>query len=608
MAALRWVFVWSGVLLMATQPLAATIVVDGEGGGDFTSIQPAIDAAADGDTVLIAAGEYAIREPLTYRGKAIVVKGEAGAEGTVIRMAEPSADPERASILIFESGEGNESSLVDVTLTGGRGTVTQCDQGECTTDGGAILCREGTSPTFVGCAIAESSADRGGGLFCGARCAPVIEGCTFRRNRASDGGGAIHARDESSLTLTECRILENEGGAGAGVLCLGSASLTDCTIAGNVGMERCEGSSCHSAEGAGVLCRDAVLMRCAITGNYSDGGGGGLSGEGVTLTDCIVTGNCSKANGGGMYSNTAGRRSTATGCLIAENTARRGGGTYGPWALKNCTVTGNAGGGVGNSFLTNCIVWDNAGGSFGGVAAPSPSTYSCVEGDGVLPGEGNIDEDPFLCGWGTATEVFVDPSFQGPADGSASRPFPDLGAALQYDHALRRDSPCLGTGEAGADMGAPTGVCDGPSGRSRTIRLAAGTYRMTGWNLSHDVSLIGAGPDATFIEDSVLGLRTGARLSGVTVRHGRKTAGLLIGLGESPAIEGCAITENDNMYGGGGVVIQGGAPTLRDCRIALNRGDGGGGIHATGGSPRIEGCVIERNWGHRVGGGLDLDG
>ena len=42
---------------------AATITVDLDGGGDYTEIQPANDAAADGDIVLIKAG--GIRDPGT---------------------------------------------------------------------------------------------------------------------------------------------------------------------------------------------------------------------------------------------------------------------------------------------------------------------------------------------------------------------------------------------------------------------------------------------------------------------------------------------------------------------------------------------------------------
>ena len=40
-----------------------TITID-LGGGDFTEIPPAIDAAEDGDTVLVKPGEYEITETL----------------------------------------------------------------------------------------------------------------------------------------------------------------------------------------------------------------------------------------------------------------------------------------------------------------------------------------------------------------------------------------------------------------------------------------------------------------------------------------------------------------------------------------------------------------
>jgi len=43
---------------------AATMIVDPDGSGDFTQIQVAIDAAADGDTVLVKPGEYVVTESI----------------------------------------------------------------------------------------------------------------------------------------------------------------------------------------------------------------------------------------------------------------------------------------------------------------------------------------------------------------------------------------------------------------------------------------------------------------------------------------------------------------------------------------------------------------
>lgn len=65
-----------GIMVLASSSLtAATVTVDLSGTGDFTTIQPAIDAAKDGDTVLVQPGEYVITEPINFTGKAIEVNG-----------------------------------------------------------------------------------------------------------------------------------------------------------------------------------------------------------------------------------------------------------------------------------------------------------------------------------------------------------------------------------------------------------------------------------------------------------------------------------------------------------------------------------------------------
>ena len=61
MTSLRWI-TGSSVALCAFASFGwcATIVVDIQGGGAFTAIQPALDVANDGDTVLVKPGEYVI--------------------------------------------------------------------------------------------------------------------------------------------------------------------------------------------------------------------------------------------------------------------------------------------------------------------------------------------------------------------------------------------------------------------------------------------------------------------------------------------------------------------------------------------------------------------
>ncbi len=63
------------IVLALSTPLAAqaTWTVDDDGPADFASIQAAVDAAADGDTLLVRAGNYL---PTVIDGKGLVIQGE----------------------------------------------------------------------------------------------------------------------------------------------------------------------------------------------------------------------------------------------------------------------------------------------------------------------------------------------------------------------------------------------------------------------------------------------------------------------------------------------------------------------------------------------------
>lgn len=55
---MKKLFVLSVFLICATSIWATTIVVDQNGGGQFTTIQAAINAASSGDTVKVWPGTY----------------------------------------------------------------------------------------------------------------------------------------------------------------------------------------------------------------------------------------------------------------------------------------------------------------------------------------------------------------------------------------------------------------------------------------------------------------------------------------------------------------------------------------------------------------------
>jgi hypothetical protein len=74
-------FAWACAALLAGAVTArATVVVDPAGGGDFTTLQAAIDAARDGEQILVKAGSYG--QPLdefVIAGKGLAIMAEAGA-------------------------------------------------------------------------------------------------------------------------------------------------------------------------------------------------------------------------------------------------------------------------------------------------------------------------------------------------------------------------------------------------------------------------------------------------------------------------------------------------------------------------------------------------
>jgi sulfopyruvate decarboxylase TPP-binding subunit len=108
------------MILAAVSASAVTHIVDGSGGGDFETVQAAVDAASTGDTLLIRAGIY--EENVLVIGSFMTWIGE-GAGVTIIRAAaaEPAILMENAGIsaststfrsLTVESHIGNPAAVV----------------------------------------------------------------------------------------------------------------------------------------------------------------------------------------------------------------------------------------------------------------------------------------------------------------------------------------------------------------------------------------------------------------------------------------------------------------------------------------------------------------
>jgi len=378
-------------LAMSGLAQAATITVGPGADYDFDTIQAGIDAVVDGDTVLVAPGEYVITEPITFQGKAITVTSEAGPDGTAIRMGTP-VNTNRGSVIVFENNETSASVLDGFTITGGKGIFIQGVWG-----GGGIL--------FV----ASSG---------------TLNNCVIVQNRSRDAGGGVCCAYDSSVTMNNCTIMENSaegGGGGGGVIVYSgsSATLTNCDINRN---------SANIESGGGICCAYDSLVtinNCTIIDNSTQikGGGGIMSYDKslATLTNSLIARNSTQWGGGVMSERESS--STLTNCIICENSASLEGGGVVCYnksltTITNCTIWGNSaaqsGGGVecldwSSSTVTNSIIWKNSAPkgrelSVQDAASTLTITYSNVadgqtgvrvDGGSTLDwGVGNIDADP----------------------------------------------------------------------------------------------------------------------------------------------------------------------------------------------------------------------
>ncbi len=204
-------------LLVCGVTTAATITVAADGSGDYTTIQAAVNAATDGDEILVAPGTYTSSDyyVVNMKGKPITIRATGTPEETIL-------DGEDARHVVrCVNGEGPDTIIEGFTITGGSGHY----------DGGCISC-DSSSPTITGCTITGGSAYDGGGIYCWGS-SPTITDCTISDNTAGSGGG-IYCTSSSDPTITDCTISDNTANYGGGIDCWGSSpTITGCTISDN---------------------------------------------------------------------------------------------------------------------------------------------------------------------------------------------------------------------------------------------------------------------------------------------------------------------------------------------------------------------------------------
>ena len=390
---------------------------------DHPTIQGGIDAASEGDTVLVAPGFYKGpgNKNLNSWGRDLVIKSEAGADSTVIHCGRMGRGFE------FFGGESADFVVEGFTIQNGSAAW-----------GGAVYCDD-ARPTIQDCVFANNSGGRGGSIYC-YESSPGIKRCEFLDNHADVGGG-ISCEQYSKPRITDCLFTGNTAAYGGSVDCTSFSApyIKHCVLSDNVATH----------EGGAILSSGAQprIYNSTVSNNVAGRTGGGMKfyDSDPSVRNSIIShnranGTGSRAGGGGIYSENS--YSSFVNCVISENSAPLGAGgailirTFDSFSRSgqytNCTVTGNTANEAGGIHcdtwdelkMTNCIHWGNDPVEIEVRNQDPYIRHSNVEGS--WPGEGNMDADP------------------------------RFRSAKGYDYVLAPGSPCIdaGTGENdGLDWG-----------------------------------------------------------------------------------------------------------------------------------------------------------
>ncbi|MBL8999632.1 MAG: right-handed parallel beta-helix repeat-containing protein [Phycisphaerae bacterium] len=524
----------------------------------YPTIQAAINAAANGDRVVVSAGTYqgTGNRDLNPLGKAITILAADGPQVTVIDCQGSISTPRRG----FNITSGTATLVIDgFTIRSGWQS-----------NGGGIQIFGAASPTIQNCIIQSCEAGgNGGGIYVFGTGSPTIRNCNFRSNFAPYGGGFYASG--SGNPLIEDSLFENNS-------------------AGD------DGAGAYTINGP---CR---FLRCGFTMGTAQQDGSGVyvhTGGIATLTDCLFLDNI--ANGGSALSVFDGGQATVHGGHMTGGVAFHGGAVRvheSALTMSGTEISGNSafeGGGIrvsgetASAHLTNVLLIENEAGLGGG-----------------------------LWKWG-ATVTIIGGEIRGNStfeDGGAGISA-HHGGLLDMRDVLIADNTTDGwPGGGGVNVDMPTRMENCTIRGNRSLAAPDGGVRITG---SAAVTMRGCLVERNSSNESGGGIGIGGSatvlIEDCTIRENTATGDWFDGGGggvkvwfdnENVTIRNCLIERNTATLGGGIFIGPGGINVIEGCTIRQNSAIDTGGIYLFGGPLTLRNSTLDGNTSEFGCGGLDV--
>ncbi len=266
----------------------------------YPTIQSAIDASANGDSVIVQPGTY--NENLHTLGKSISIIG-AGVGAT---LTGSSGSP------VLTVGSSTASSYYrNLTIRNGDGLL-----------GGGVAVGSNARPTFEDCRFWQNEASGGGAMYLFAHASVTILSCDIWANHADAEGGAISMLSGATLTIDDTLLEANTADLSGGAIRAFNATVTitgTTHFLGNSSVQ--DGGAIEALAGASV-----ALSGTRFTSNQAGYGGGAIYAEGAVVGSefCTFNANTAVAPGGAMLlvDSAVGFSSYDT---FTDNTALNGG-------------------------------------------------------------------------------------------------------------------------------------------------------------------------------------------------------------------------------------------------------------------------------------------
>ena len=340
------------------------VKVDGDGLAEgftwetATTLASAMEKAADGDKICVAAGTYTpitlipggeTEEERTFEIHSnFTIEGGYPADAVTGAVVDPANNEtifdgvgSAYHVVVVSAAKDNTPAVLkNVTITGGRthtaNQQTYRQAGENLVDvgvGGGLYIGKAKF-VMENCKVIANAAALAAGCYISPNAEVTFRQCVFQNNSADSNGGGIWNAG-GTLYMYDSVVAQNTcGQQAAGYYSIDSGgTITVSRIYNTLFLENDCTQKNEKRSGGALYIRagsDAVFVNCTITGNKA-GWGAAISGHGTgqeaaklsntTFFNCTITGNHANNGGGGLFAYNVGAQITAYNCIVSGNTS-----------------------------------------------------------------------------------------------------------------------------------------------------------------------------------------------------------------------------------------------------------------------------------------------